>query len=147
MRLKKSSLFALFAVLELAADSRRQLSTTDIADRYGISTHHLAKIMRSLAHAGLVQAVRGVGGGYRFSGNIGRTTLLDVIQLFETLESDLDLPNHWNESDNPIVSELRRISREIDELTMAVLDTVTLKTALKSTLPRAAADAGTRKPS
>lgn len=147
MKLKKSSLFALFAVLELAADSRRQLSTTDIADQYGISTHHLAKIMRNLAQAGLVQAVRGVGGGYRFSGNIGRTTLLDVIQLFETLESDLDLPNHWNESDNPIVSELQRISREIDDLTQAVLDTVTLKTALKSTLQRAAANPGTRKPS
>lgn len=145
MRLKKSSLFALFAVLELAADSRRQLSTTDIADRYGISTHHLAKIMRILAQAGLVQAVRGVGGGYRFSGNIGRTTLLDVIQLFETLESDLDLPNHWNEPENPVVSELQRISREIDELTKAVLDTVTLKTALRSTLQRAAADAGVRK--
>lgn len=147
MKLKKSSLFALFAVLELATDSRRQLSTTDIADKYGISTHHLAKIMRNLAQAGLVQAVRGVGGGYRFSGNIGRTTLLDVIQLFETLESDLDLPNHWNESGNPIVSELQRISREIDELTKAVLDTVTLKTALKSTLQRAAAGTGTRKPS
>lgn len=147
MKLKKSSLFALFAVLELAADSRRQLSTTDIADKYGISTHHLAKIMRNLAQSGLVQAVRGVGGGYRFSGDIGRTTLLDVIQRFETLESDLDLPNHWNESDNPIVSELQRISREIDELTQAVLDTVTLKTALKSILPHAAADAGTRTPS
>ena len=147
MKLKKSSLYALFAVLELASDPRRQLSTTDIADRYGISTHHLAKIMRTLSHAGLVQAVRGVGGGYRFSGNVGRTTLRDVISLFETLESDLDLPNHRNEADNPVVSELQRISREIDELTKAVLDTVTLKTALKSTLPRAAADEGARTPS
>lgn len=141
MKLKKSSLFALFAVLELAADSRRQLSTTDIADKYGISTHHLAKIMRTLAQAGMVQAVRGVGGGYRFSGNTGRTTLLDVIRLFETLESDLDLPNHWNERENPIVAELQRISREIDELTQAVLDAVTLKTALKNILPYAATEA------
>ncbi len=143
MKLKKSSLFALFAVLELAADGRRQLSTTDIADKYGISTHHLAKIMRTLAQAGLVQAVRGVGGGYRFSGNPGRTTLLDVIRLFESLESDLDLPNHWDVRENPIVSELQRISREIDELTQAVLDTVTLKTALKSILPRFSAEAET----
>ncbi|GAB4373432.1 MAG: hypothetical protein Kow00128_22990 [Deltaproteobacteria bacterium] len=140
MKLKKSSLFALFAVLELAADSGRQLSTTDIAEKYGISTHHLAKIMRTLAQAGLVQAVRGVGGGYRFSGNTGRTTLLDVIRLFESLESDLDLPNHWEGQENPIVSELQRISREIDELTQAVLDTVTLKTALRSILPRVSAE-------
>ena len=142
MRLKKSSLFALFAVLELAGDSRRQLSTTDIADKYGISSHHLAKVMGTLAHAGLVQAVRGVGGGYRFSGNVSRTTLLDVIQLFETLESDLDLPNHWSPTDNPIVAELQRITLEIDELTKAVLDTITLRTALNSTRQRAETAAG-----
>lgn len=142
MRLKKSSLFALFAVLELARDTRRQLSTTDIAEKYGISAHHLAKVMGTLAHAGLVQAVRGVGGGYRFSGNVGRTTLLDVISLFETLESDLDLPNHRSPSDNPIVAELHSITHEIDELTKAVLDTVTLRTALNSTRQRAEASAG-----
>ena len=70
------------SVLELASDTDQQLSTTDIAERHGISTHHLAKVMRNLVHEGLVQAVRGAGGGYRFSGNVKRTTLLDVIQLF-----------------------------------------------------------------
>ena len=91
MKLNKESLFALFAVLELAGNANRQLSTTDIAEKYGISTHHLAKVMRNLVHSGLVQAVRGVG-GTRFAGNVSRTTLLDVIQLFEKLESELDMP-------------------------------------------------------
>lgn len=136
MKLNKGSLFALFAVLELASDSRRQLSTTDIAEKYGISSHHLAKVMRHLVHAGLVQAVRGVGGGYRFAGNVSRTTLLDVIQLFETLESELDVPNHGSNAGGPIVAELKSITREIDELTKAVLDTITLETALKSTRKR-----------
>lgn len=136
MKLNKGSLFALFAVLELASDSRRQLSTTDIAEKYGISSHHLAKVMRHLVHAGLVQAVRGVGGGYRFAGNVSRTTLLDVIQLFETLESELDVPNLGGKACDPIVTELKSITREIDELTKAVLDTITLETALKSTRPR-----------
>ena len=89
MKLQKASMFALYAVLELASDPERQLSTTDIADKYGISTHHLAKILRTLVRSGLVQAVRGAGGGYRFSGVVNRTTLLDVIELFESLESDL----------------------------------------------------------
>ena len=131
MKLNKGSLFALIAVLELAGESDRQLSTTDIADKYGISTHHLAKVMRNLVHEGLVQAVRGVGGGYRFAGNVNRTTLLDVIQLFETLESELDLPR-WNEAGAPIVRELQSITNEIDDLTKAVLDTITLATLLKS---------------
>lgn len=132
MKLNKASLFALFAVLELASDPERQLSTTDIAEKYGISTHHLAKVMRNLVHEGLVQAVRGAGGGYRFAGNVNRTTLLDVIQLFETLGSELDVPNQWSHAGDPIVSELQNITREIDDLTKAVLDTITIATALKS---------------
>ncbi len=137
MKLNKGSLFALLAVLELASDPERQLSTADIADKYDISTHHLAKVMRNLVHGGLVQAVRGVGGGYRFAGNVSRTTLLDVIQLFETLESELDIPNHWQQAGEPIVAELQSITKEIDNLTKAVLDTITLATALKSSSQRA----------
>lgn len=132
MKLNKASLFALIAVLELASDPEKQLSTTDIADTYGISTHHLAKVMRNLVHEGLVQAVRGAGGGYRFSGNVNRTTLLDVIQLFETLESELDMPHHRKQTGNQIITELQSVTHEIDELTKAVLDTITLATMLKN---------------
>lgn len=133
MKLNKASLFALFATLELASDPERQLSTLEIAEKYGISTHHLAKVMRKLVQQGLVQAVRGAGSGYRFAGNVNRITLLDVIQLFENLESELDLPNHGNQQSKPIVAELKIITEEIDNLTKAILDTVTLATALKNT--------------
>jgi Rrf2 family protein len=146
MKLNKGSLFALIAVLELASDPEQQLSTTDIAEKYGISTHHLAKVMRNLVHEGLVQAVRGVGGGYRFAGNVHRTTLLDVIQLFETLESELDLP-HWNSVGDPMLVELQSITNEIDDLTKAVLDTITLETAIKSARQRTLNGAGAVAPS
>lgn len=136
MKLNKASLFALFAILELASDPERQLSTSDIADKYGISTHHLAKVMRNLVQEGLVQAMRGAGGGYRFSGNVNRTTLLDIIQLFEKMESELDMPNFGKLAGDPIVAELQNISNEIDDLTKAVLHTITLATALKSTKTR-----------
>lgn len=136
MKLNKASLFALIAVLELASDAEQQLSTTEIAERHGISTHHLAKVMRNLVHEGLVQAVRGAGGGYRFSGNVKRTTLLDVIQLFETLESDLDIPSQWDRKGSQIIAELQSVTNEIDELTKAVLDTITLATVLKNSQRR-----------
>lgn len=136
MKLNKASLFALFAILELASDPERQLSTSDIADKYGISTHHLAKVMRNLVQEGLVQAMRGAGGGYRFSGNVNRTTLLDIIQLFEKMESELDMPNFGKLGGDPIVAELQNISNEIDDLTKAVLHTITLATALKSSKNR-----------
>lgn len=137
MRIQKASLFALYAVLELASDPERQLSATEIADKYGISTHHLAKILRTLVRSRLVQAVRGAGGGYRFTGIINRTTLLDVIELFETLQSELDIPNPGSQAGGAVIEELQSITREIDDLTKAVLDTITLETALNSSRLRA----------
>jgi Holliday junction resolvase RusA-like endonuclease len=59
-----------------------------------------------------------------------------VIQLFETLESELDVP-HWSSDGDPIIWELQSITSEIDNLTKAVLDTITLATALKNTKIRA----------
>jgi Rrf2 family protein len=137
MKMHKASLFALYAVLELASDPERQLSATEIADKYGISTHHLAKVLRTLVRSRLVQAVRGAGGGYRFTGIINRTTLLDVIELFETLESDLDAPGPRAQEGGAVVEELQSITREIDDLTRAVLDTITLETALNGARQRA----------
>jgi len=141
MKIQKASLFALYAVLELASDPERQLSTTDIADKYGISTHHLAKILRTLVRSKLVQAVRGAGGGYRFTGVINRTTLLDVIGLFETLESEIDTPSPKSQVAGAVVQELQSITDEIDDLTKAILDTITLETALNSSRQRARSSA------
>src|SRR5664279_6227171 len=87
MRLQISTRLAIFAILELTAREGRQLSVADIGEKYGVSSHHLAKVMHVMGRAGLVRSVRGAGGGYQFAGNARRTTLLDVSLLFEELSS------------------------------------------------------------
>ena len=136
MRLQKASSCALFAVLELARDPRRQLSATDIADKYGISANHLAKVLRDLGRAGLVESVRGAGGGYRFCGNAKRTTLLDLIDLFENIGHD-DAGRMDTGADTEIGQALAQVLCEIDDITRAVLKSVTLATLLKTTPNRA----------
>lgn len=132
MRLQRASRFALYAVLELAADPERQLSAAEIAEKYGVSINHLAKVMRELGRAGLVESARGVGGGFRFSGNAKRTTLMDVISLFETIsarESGLSEPGEETETGQA----LAQVLDEIDEIARATLHSVTLSTMLKLT--------------
>lgn len=131
MWLQKSSLFALYAVLELAREPERQLATADIAEIYGISGHHLAKVMRTLVRAGLIQSARGVGGGYRFAGNAARITLFDVIQLFEALEPEVDPSLDRAVHDTPIGAALQAVNIEINELALATLRSITLKSLLK----------------
>ena len=131
MKLQKATKFALFAVLELARDTSRQLSATDIADLYGISTHHLAKVLRDLARAGLVDSVRGVGGGYRFSANARRTTLMDVICIFEDISSDQRQASDVGE-ETDIGHALQMVLGEIDGIAKATLSAITIDTLLKT---------------
>ena len=131
MKLQKATKFALFAVIELARDTSRQLSATDIADLYGISTHHLAKVLRDLGRAGLVDSVRGVGGGYRFSANARRTTLMDVICIFEDISSDQRQAGDVGEKTD-IGHALQMVLGEIDGIAKATLSAITIDTLLKT---------------
>ena len=130
MRLQKATAFALYAVLELAAEPERQLTAVEIAEKYGISAHHLAKVLRDLGRAGLVNAVRGVGGGYRFVGNAKRLTLMDVIRLFEDIGAATDPPPP-RAAGQDIAEGLRFVLAEIDEQTGATLRSISLSTMLK----------------
>jgi len=129
MRLQISSRLAVLALLDLASHPERQLSVVQIGEKYGVSSHHLAKVMHVLQRAGLVRAVRGVGGGYQLSGSARRTTLLDVIELFEGLSAD---------ETQAVVSEptpearaLRAILDEIDDIVRATLGAITIATMVK----------------
>ena len=131
MKLQKGTKFALFAVLELARDPSRQMSATDIAELYGISSHHLAKVLRDLGRAGLVDSVRGVGGGYRFSANARRTTLIDVIRIFEDISSDQRQAGDVGEKTD-IGHALQLVLGEIDGIAKATLSAITIDTLLKT---------------
>jgi Rrf2 family transcriptional regulator, nitric oxide-sensitive transcriptional repressor len=130
MKLQISSQLAIFAVLELIAHPDQQLSVAEIGVKYGVSSHHLAKVMHLLGRAGLVRSARGVGGGYQFCGNARRTTLLDVIELFEHLGPG----NQDDGGPGEGTSEARalfEVMREIDDSARATLGSITIATMHK----------------
>ena len=131
MRLQKSTQFGLYAVLELARNPERQLSALDIADLYGISSHHLAKVLRDLGRAGLVDAVRGAGGGYTFSGNARRTTLMDIINIFEDIGSDETVERVQGGYEG-VQPALQLVLGEIDDIAKATFGSITIETLLKT---------------
>jgi len=118
----------LYATLELAAHGGAQVSAGEIAAKYGISLNHLAKVLRALVRARLIESVRGAAGGYRFCGNPKRVTLLDIIELFE------DIGGEESGREGPGSGEKRALDgvlREIDEITVATLRSVSITTLLK----------------
>jgi len=128
VKLQTATRLGLYAVLELARDSERTLSAADLAERFGVSAHHLAKVLGTLSAAGLVRGGRGASGGYRFTGNRRRTTLMDVVALFEPAPDSR--PAEPGE-DTDIGAALQRVLVEIDEIAEATLRSISLETMLK----------------
>ncbi|HXY90281.1 MAG TPA: Rrf2 family transcriptional regulator [Xanthobacteraceae bacterium] len=130
MKLQVASRLAIFALLELAARRDQQVSVAEIGEKYGVSTHHLAKVMHALGRAGLVHSVRGAGGGCQFTGNARRVTLLHVIELFEKRDSEdsgKDAPGYGTNEGRA----LREVLGEIDGIAQATLGSITIATMLK----------------
>lgn len=89
MRVTKFADFGLRALFFLAGRGSEIHSAAVIADRLGVSRHHMAKVLHALAIAGYVDGIRGAHGGVRlardprdiFIGEVVRA--LDARQLQE----------------------------------------------------------------
>jgi Rrf2 family protein len=127
VKLQQNTLIALYSALEFAEDPQRQISAAEIAAKYRVSPHHLAKVLRRLGRSGLLHAARGAGGGYRFAGNAKRITLMDVIELFEEVGARPTARGARREEERA----LEEILGEIDETAKATFRSITLDTMLK----------------
>jgi Rrf2 family protein len=80
---------------DLALAAMRALSETgpmpgvDLADRLGTTLFYLPQIMGPLVKSGWVNSVRGPGGGYQLTDEVGGASLLDVVEAVEKPEDGL----------------------------------------------------------
>ena len=130
MKLQKNTRLALYSVLEFATDPTRHMSAAEIAAKYEVSPHHLAKVLRELGRAGIFEATRGAGGGYRFVGNAKRLTLFDVIELFEDISARSPEAGGADPATD-VGRALARVLAEIDEIAKATFRSITIDTMLK----------------
>lgn len=70
-------------LMRMASTPDRAFSTTELAQEFGISRNHLAKIMQRLARGGIVETRRGGGGGAALARPAAEIRLGDVIRLLE----------------------------------------------------------------
>ncbi|HTH15646.1 MAG TPA: Rrf2 family transcriptional regulator [Magnetospirillum sp.] len=127
MKLQIASRHALFAMMELAAQPGRAVSAVEIAEKYGLSANHLAKVLRHLGRAGLVEAARGIGGGYRLAVEAEHITLLDIVTLFEPVGAGTPEPGDHT----PGGRALRQVLGGMEDKARAALAGVSLAALLR----------------
>ena len=82
--LSATSQYALRALAYLGRHGGQQaILGRELARSTGIPAQYLSKIMLALRHAGLVSAVRGLGGGYRLARPAQQIRLADVVEIFD----------------------------------------------------------------
>ncbi len=83
MRLTVFSDYTLRVLMYLALDRTRLATIPEIATAYGISENHLMKVVHQLARAGIVESVRGKGGGIRLARAPEEIRLGEIVRVSE----------------------------------------------------------------
>ena len=89
MRLTTKGRYAVTAMLDLAYHSEKKpVTLTDIAKRQDISLSYLEQLFARLRRYGMVEGVRGPGGGYQLSRKADRISIAQIIAAVdETIDS------------------------------------------------------------
>lgn len=87
VNISEAASLALHTMALLAGGDPQRLTNQQLASRLRASSHHLAKVMRRLVQAGLVDSVRGPQGGFRLGKPADDIRLIEV---YEAVEGPLD---------------------------------------------------------
>jgi len=86
--LSKLADYGVIIATHLAAYPDRQVTAGTVATETRLPQATVAKVLKTLAHAGLVTAARGVGGGYRLA---RIATSISVAEVVAAIDGDIGL--------------------------------------------------------
>ncbi len=84
-RTTRTAFAAVSALAEAYDGGSSRLSAVEIARRRGLQLPFVAKVLTSLSQSGLVQGMRGPGGGFTLTMAPSKIRLIDVFRVFEPL--------------------------------------------------------------
>ena len=129
MRLSLKTDYALRTLLFLATRTGRT-TVTDVAGFYGISEHHVGKVVHELGRLGYVRNRRGPGGGILLARAPGAISVGRVVLDFEGNMHLLDCVETPGVCVIQPGCTLRGVLAEAERLQMSYLDGITLESLL-----------------
>jgi Rrf2 family protein len=110
--------YALRATLYIARDHPRPVRVAQVASAVEAPRTYLAKILGSLARAGILESARGPAGGFRLGSRTIDVSLSDVVAVFEATHERRCLLGHGPCGQNPACTAHPRwapIAKDLDQ--------------------------------
>ena len=83
LRVTKLTDYASVVLTVLASDPAAVLSASELAERAGLEVPTVAKLLKPLAQAGLVEGFRGANGGYKLARVAADISLVEIVEAME----------------------------------------------------------------
>ena len=125
LRVTKLTDYATVVLTALAERPDRIHSAAELAERAKLELPTVSKVLKPLAHAGLVESFRGATGGYKLARAASRISLFEVVEAIEgklgmtecsgehsTCEHEphCGVQTHWRRINDVVADALRGIS-------------------------------------
>ena len=122
LRVTKLTDYATLVLATLAVAPSRVHSAAELAERSRLELPTVSKVLKPLAHAGLVTGFRGANGGYRLARAPGQISLFEIVEAIEgplgmtecsaehsscEHESHCGVQGHWRQINDVIADTLR----------------------------------------
>ena len=125
LRITKLTDYATVVLSTLAEAPARVHSAAELAERARLELPTVSKVLKPLAHAGLVTSFRGASGGYRLARPAERIQLIEIVEAIEgklgltecsgehsscEYEPHCGTRGHWHKVNEVIAGALRGVS-------------------------------------
>ena len=127
LRVTKLTDYASVVLTVLASDPATVLSASELADRAGLEMPTVAKLLKPLAQAGLVEGFRGANGGYKLARDAADISLVEIVEAMEGplgmtecsvhsgqcgIEHSCGVRANWRRINDVVADALRRVTLE-----------------------------------
>ena len=118
-------------IMTVLADAADVLSAQDVAVRARLELPTVSKLLKQLAHAGLVDSFRGVNGGYRLAHAPAQITIAQIVTAMEGPIGMTECSAHVGLCDHESHCGVRVNWQRINQAIAHALASVTLADMLK----------------
>jgi len=128
MKISTRGRYGLRVVVDLALYSKSgYTSSTNIAQRQGISVKYLEQVFNALRKAGMVKSIKGARGGYMLACDSATTTAGDVLRVMEGKLSVVETPDDETAVEDTMGRFLEKhVWSKIDHVINDIVDSVTI---------------------